>query len=256
LPGVVSRHDDLTVAHQINANLPAGTDMWHVTGQFLHIHRYYLHAYETLLRTECNYTGHLFYWDEAVDAGAFAKSPVVADFGGPGDANGDVHNGPYANITYHVGPGPTEDNKVHHLNRHVNESVSIGASKKYVNQLLANTTFADFRTNMLFGIHVAGHLGVGGNDMGNILSAPNDPLFFLHHTYVDWVWTRWQSVKPSRVNDLANVGYTTQAEPATGYVNTTAATVLNLYGIIPNATVGDLADIQGGYLCYQYDKLY
>lgn len=34
---------------------------------------------------------------------------------------------------------------------------------------------------------------------------------------------------------------------------TTLTHVLNMYGVIPNATIADIMDIGGGYLCYEYE---
>lgn len=37
----------------------------HSTANFMHWHRYYIWAYETALRTECNYKGYQPYWNWA-----------------------------------------------------------------------------------------------------------------------------------------------------------------------------------------------
>jgi tyrosinase len=47
-------------------------------------------------------------------------------------------------------------------------------------------------------------------------------------------------------------GYTTQDEPATGWVNATLDDELNMYGIIPNAKIRDVMDIGGDLLCMEY----
>ncbi|OLB73385.1 MAG: hypothetical protein AUI14_26450 [Actinobacteria bacterium 13_2_20CM_2_71_6] len=47
-------------------------------------------------------------------------------------------------------------------------------------------------------MHNRVHMWVGGS-MSTLGTSPNDPLFFLHHAYVDLLWARWmkaQSVKP------------------------------------------------------------
>jgi len=56
-PGAKSRYDDFTVVHM---NM---TPSVHATANFMHWHRYYIWAYETALRTECDYKGHQPYWD-------------------------------------------------------------------------------------------------------------------------------------------------------------------------------------------------
>ncbi|KAK0213787.1 hypothetical protein IW262DRAFT_1467139 [Armillaria fumosa] len=246
---VASRYGDLVGIHAQQADIPGGNDLWHVTGQFLHVHRYFVFAHETLLRTECGYTGALPYWNEVVDAGAFSTSPVVLDFGGEGteENNWAVVDGPFADLTLHLGPGTT--NTVHPLTRQANESVQAG--QQFVDALLAVETFAQFKETMRVGIHAAGHKGVGG-EMGNVVTSPNDPIFWLHHGYVDYIWWKWQGDNETRIHDLEGIGYETQREPQTGYVETTADTVLYLYDVLPNATVGDMLDAKRGFLCYTY----
>ncbi|KAK0471183.1 Di-copper centre-containing protein [Armillaria luteobubalina] len=232
IPYAVSRYDDLVGTHQQQSDLVDNNDFWHVTGQFVHVHRYYVHAHETALRNECGYTGALPYWNEAVDAGAFASSPVLLDFGGNGSEDNDwaVIDGPFANLTRTLSATAGTS---HLLAREVDETSSIRVGPTYVDALLASDTLAEFRHSLGvvagtdIGIHVDGHAGVGG-DMVNVATSPNDPLFWMHHGFVDY------------------------KEPATGYVETNGATVLYMFDIIPNATVADVLYTQGGLLCYTY----
>ncbi|KAF2868693.1 hypothetical protein BDV95DRAFT_525712 [Massariosphaeria phaeospora] len=94
----------------------------HATANFMHWHRYYIWAYETALRTECDYKAYQPYWNwgkyqdlpaspifngdewsmggngEAVPhKGGFANLP-------PGPGGGCVKTGPFANTTIHLGP--------------------------------------------------------------------------------------------------------------------------------------------------------
>ncbi len=41
-------------------------------------------------------------------------------------------------------------------------------------------------------MHNTGHNVVGGH-MSNPFFSPNDPIFWLHHCYIDRVWARWQA---------------------------------------------------------------
>ncbi|PBK80796.1 Di-copper centre-containing protein [Armillaria gallica] len=256
IPYAVSRYDDLVGTHQQQSDLVDNNDFWHVTGQFLHVHRYYVHAHETALRNECGYTGAIPYWNEAVDAGAFAASPVLLDFGGNGSEENDwaVIDGPFANLTRTLSATAGTS---HLLAREVDETTSIRVGPTYVDALLALDTLAEFRHSLGvvaatdIGIHVDGHAGVGG-DMVNVATSPNDPLFWMHHGFVDYLWWKWQGDNETRINDLNNLGYESQKEPATGYVETNGATVLYMFDIIPNATVADVLDTQDGLLCYTY----
>ncbi|KAF1851600.1 Di-copper centre-containing protein [Cucurbitaria berberidis CBS 394.84] len=119
-PGAKSRYDDFVVVHM---NM---TPSVHATANFLHWHRYYIWAYETALRTECDYKGYQPYWNWAkypdivnspifngdewsmggngdaigAHAGSFIGGQMVP--GGPG--GGCVTKGPFANLTIHLGP--------------------------------------------------------------------------------------------------------------------------------------------------------
>ncbi|KAK0241318.1 hypothetical protein EDD85DRAFT_818402 [Armillaria nabsnona] len=257
IPGVVSRYDDLVGVHAQQGDLDDGNDFWHATGQFSSlVHRYYVHAHETLLRTECGYTGPLPYWNELADAGKFATSPVLLDFGGNGSEENDwaVIDGPFANLTRYLGYGTT--NTKHLLTRQVNDTRSLEAGQTYVDTLLAQETFSGFKTALAIftaesGVHIAGHLGVGG-DVSDYVTSPNDPTFFMHHGYIDYLWWKWQGDNKTRINDLNNIGYETQKEPSTGYVETSGDTVIYLFDILPDVTVADVLDTQNGLFCYTY----
>ncbi|KAJ3215384.1 hypothetical protein HDU81_001427, partial [Chytriomyces hyalinus] len=61
---------------------------------------------------------------------------------------------------------------------------------------LAPNTYTDFTGYNLDNgnYHAAGHVTIGGDggDLSNPSISPNDPLFFLHHGFVDKYWWRWQ----------------------------------------------------------------
>jgi tyrosinase len=48
-------------------------------------------------------------------------------------------------------------------------------------------------------------------------------------------------------------GYTTSEEPATGWVNTTLGYEMSMYGVLENVTVEQVMNVQGGYLCYEFE---
>lgn len=126
-PGAKSRYDDFTVVHM---NM---TPTVHSTANFMHWHRYYIWAYETALRTECNYKGYQPYWDWSKYSD-LVNSPIFNgdewSMGGNGDpvkhdgmnmgfnlpagpGGGCVTTGPLANLTIHLGPlAPTMDRKL------------------------------------------------------------------------------------------------------------------------------------------------
>jgi hypothetical protein len=44
-------------------------------------------------------------------------------------------------------------------------------------------------------LHGAGHLWVGGHML--YIGSPNDPIFFLHHCFIDRIWAMWQARHPN-----------------------------------------------------------
>lgn len=45
-------------------------------------------------------------------------------------------------------------------------------------------------------LHNRVHLYIGGNMAP--MTSPNDPVFFLHHCFIDKVWADWQALQQSR----------------------------------------------------------
>lgn len=66
-------------------------------------------------------------------------------------------------------------------------------SKAQLNSVMNQTNFTPFTQppNGLEGLHNTVHMWVGGT-MGNIPTAPADPIFWMHHANVDRIWDSWQ----------------------------------------------------------------
>jgi tyrosinase len=71
-------------------------------------------------------------------------------------------------------------------------------SNAAVNAALAQTTYTDF-TEALEDAHNLVHMWAGGihglnevGTMGNIMISPADPVFWLHHSNIDRLWSVWQ----------------------------------------------------------------
>ncbi|CZR52293.1 related to monophenol monooxygenase (tyrosinase) [Phialocephala subalpina] len=254
LPGVESRYDDLQALHQYFTNTSEG-DIIHNVGQFLPFHRYFMNVHAEVLKSECNYTGVLPWWDEGLDAasGNFFQSNMwddVTGFGGNGtEADHCVRSGPFANRTMHI--GPDEETTNYCFTRIWNNAVIEQAGAASVAECYANNDYESFWPCAWGGPHSAGHGGTGGV-MIDVAASPGDPMFFMHHTYLDRIWWQWQQINAtSRLYGMG--GNTTTSEPATGWVTTTLDYVLSSYGIIPNVTIDEVMNIQGGYLCYEYE---
>lgn len=116
--------------------------------------------------------------------------------------------------------------------------------------------------------------------MLNPISSPGDPIFYLHHTWLDKVWWDWQSQNlTSRLTDIGGpniqgsggfpeapgngttscggfqcttIPEATLPRPGDPGNVTTLTHVLSTLELLPNVTISDVMDIQGGYLCYEY----
>jgi tyrosinase len=211
--------DDMTYTH----NSLAG-DI-HFVAQFLPWHRWILARHESLLRNMCGYTGAQPYWDWTKDAeaGNVAGSAIwdpETGFGGNGAATGRstsgyvscVADGPFANYKLTLGRGsPNQDrqgNEEHCLNRRFNNGRADFFGRTQVGDMRASTynaatmnainrltRFEDFASALERQPHGQVHNAIGG-DMSPT-TAPNDPIFYLHHANVDRAWAKvcllWRS---------------------------------------------------------------
>jgi len=84
--------------------------------------------------------------------------------------------------------------------------------------------------------------------MSDVLSSPSDPVFFMHHGFVDHGWRTWQITDPA--NRLYQIGgFADQAHTRP----LTLDYVLSSQGLRPDVKVRDVMDTTGTYLCYRYD---
>jgi tyrosinase len=186
--GVISRYDDLIYTHIQQ------TFSIHYTGHFLAWHRYYVAAYERMLREECHYKGAQPYWDWTLDTPAdqWALSPVfdpVTGFGGNGawveddptsffppvpgrTGGGCVPDGPFAGVPdlVHLGPMDSVVYNPQCLKRDFSPYFAgryLGMNQTQVT--LAAPNFGAFDQVVeggpsfdASGLHGGGHYGVGG----------------------------------------------------------------------------------------------
>lgn len=163
----------------------------HGGSYFLPWHRLFVLLLENLLR-EVDPTVSVPYWNWAIDAEDPAMSVIWQRTGGSTrDGNGQptcIPNMPWQNLdTNHGG---------YHCVRRGFVSGGSGSMIQLDNWLTiqalmdSNVPFSNFAT-ALEATHGRPHVGVGG-DMGVLGTAPNDPMFFLHHCFVDYVYARWE----------------------------------------------------------------
>jgi tyrosinase len=150
----------------IHAN---GIHNMHGNARFLPWHRIYLLRMEALLimvdPTVC-----IPYWksseEQAFPSWLLGFTPTVNLMGGP-------HT-----VTRNIGMFAT-----------LPDAADVAAA-------MANGTFNPFG-GALEGIHNSGHVWVGGS-MGGVLTAPCDPVFWMHHCEIDRIWAEWQAANPGQ----------------------------------------------------------
>ncbi|KAM0228848.1 hypothetical protein ACHAP5_011828 [Fusarium lateritium] len=254
----------------------------HGVGVFLPWHRYAIWTFESVLREECNYTGSQPYWDWTLDNpvsnGSLFESPILKAFGANGSAtDGCVEDGPFTGDTFlNIGPFESLAKNPRCLTRAISEDLFNMSSKwedvypptmsrKNFVQLQAFIDGLDFieekdkvETGALVGPHTLGHSFIGG-DFIDLYSSPNDPLFWLHHAQLDYMWWLWQKADESRLVDMGGArtldGYGPSGDKVEQTTLDTPLWMGFMNGDVSVKAVMDTVNGDGeGVLCYKYEK--
>ncbi|KAI1815113.1 Di-copper centre-containing protein [Poronia punctata] len=245
-PGSTSLYEDLASVHRgMTADI-------HQTAAFLVWHRYFVWVFEQLLREECSFDRAMPWWDETKHAGNFAKSSIFTEdyFGHlplktSNNEGTCIVSGEFAGEKLHVGPGSA--NQEHCLSRAGDEGQTAQCNKDFTNSCLSRNSYEDFRNCFELGPHGYGHNGIGAV-MAEVSSSVGDPIFFMHHTFVDHTFRIWQNGSPERHKTIS--GCADKKSPCT---QITLDTKLSSNGLMPDITVGDALTTLSGSLCYRYD---
>lgn len=289
IPGARTRYDDFHAVHITQSKgLLELTGGIHLVGHFLPWHRYFMIAYENALRNECGYTGTQPYWNWALDSGSgkdIRNSPVfdpVTGFGGNGEAGvpvpvtisrpdipggtggGCVLNGPFVNMTLAVGPGESVDYNPRCLSRSINPTIAnTYLTSDNLSPLQTADNYGEFRlitegdqklgAAPIITFHGAGHYATGG-EAGDFISSNAEPLFYLHHTFIDALWLEWQNLDPTgvRFTDISGPQIPFTQDPQ---VTLDFPISLGVAGAaIPISKVMDVrVGNKGGIGCYVYE---
>ncbi|GIZ37600.1 hypothetical protein CKM354_000104300 [Cercospora kikuchii] len=243
----------------------------HGVGAFLPWHRYYLRAHEQMLSEHCNYQLGTPYWEEALDVGNLFGAAVFdpqSGFGGDGSPGDNcVTTGPFANLTLVFDSDGVAQQPVC-LRRRLNPDMFSRAAQSEVDNCFRYPDWAGASVCYENWVHIAGHEGVG-EVMANALTAPGDPIFFLHHANIDRMWSLWQSAGlPGRLTEMGRPntpsadfnGANNWAPPGPEWTSTSGdngpETTLNhvlwVAEIVPNATIRDVMDLGAGLSCATY----
>ncbi|KAK0664413.1 hypothetical protein DIS24_g487 [Lasiodiplodia hormozganensis] len=230
----------------------------------------YVRAHEYLLQSECGYTGGQPYWNETRDIGAIASSTIWdtdTGFGGNGTGTDScVQDGPFANLTLHFVKNAGLDDYC--LSRDFDEETLEGASQTNIDTCLDAEDFETVWDCLEGQPHAAGHGGTGGTMM-DLSSSAGDPVFFLHHAWMDKIWWEWQSqnlsyrlteiggvnVPPDEYFDFTGLDYpSTAITDYDGDPGNTTTLNHNLWmaGIVDNYTIGDVMDMDNNLNCAEY----
>ncbi|USP81624.1 uncharacterized protein yc1106_08898 [Curvularia clavata] len=276
IPYATNRFEDFLAIHN------ELTDKIHFVGHFILWHRYMVAVYENTLRKECGYKGAQPYWDYTLDADpqnlnstSIYKTEIFdphTGFGGNGNrvvpapgqnplninstGGGCVQDGPFVPKNFMINfPGPEPSC----LKRDFSpELLNRGADPKVVDVLLTMPDYVAFDRKLQGAknfdnpnIHAAGHFGIGGvlGQAGDAAISPSEPLFYLHHGALDWIYWRWQQKHLPK--SLHEVGGNVVTLDYSGK-NVTLDFEVNIGKLAGNVTLEKLLNTQGELLCYTY----
>ncbi|KAF6230923.1 hypothetical protein HO173_010831 [Letharia columbiana] len=244
-------YDDFPYVHSRNGEAS------HDTAAFLPWHRYFIHVYEKALREQCAYAGHLTYWDWSLDWEDVTHAPVwdtTLGFGGDGNEKDieSIHghcvtDGPFARLqVLYVEKFPYP----HCLSRGFATGgnltrFSAALEPTALNELLRTSDYATFNLGVEDGPHLSIPRSIHGDF--STVTAPADPVFFLHHTQLDRLWWKWQQGDTqARLKDYSGkAAYTSSSEAS-------LRDPLPLGYLAPDVRVEDIMNTESGLVCYRY----
>ncbi|RDI83543.1 Guanine nucleotide-binding protein alpha-2 subunit [Venturia inaequalis] len=264
-----SFYDDFIFAHSKVGYLA------HYAASFLPWHRMYVHVYEKALRTHCGYEGTFPYWDWTLDSKDLFASPIwdpIHGFGGNGNKNMPdavveglcVTEGPFANVSRAWrGQKDHHDHQVTLYPHCMSRDFAFRTRSKgdvewlhaliqpdYVNATLERPNYELFFESFEKGAHNSIPQLLQGDWL--TFTAPNDPVFFLHHAQVDRLWWMWQMQDPTiRLKQFQGPGEDFR-NVTIKHTTASKSDLLLMGGIADDVKVEDVMDTQGDYLCYEY----
>ncbi|KAJ9059829.1 hypothetical protein DSO57_1037458 [Entomophthora muscae] len=225
------KYEEFTKIHLDN------TAFAHEMPEFLPWHRYFIRKFEMALQ-EIDPSVSLPYWDWSLDSQAPHLSKVLTPsmYGGNGKKDKCVQDGPFANWQMTV---PDK----HCLRRDFDRGANIQpfGYPEEINLFLNEPRFSDF-SRLLEDKHAYPHLFIGG-DRGDLnpMWSPNDPIFYLHHTFMDLLWSKWQERHPN-------------SDPYEGKRYNLKRTPKDKFTPWKNITVESTFDIKNSFYCYTYPE--
>ncbi|XP_063441106.1 tyrosinase-like protein [Mytilus trossulus] len=184
-----NQYDVLALMHQGDA-----VDSAHGGPNFVSWHRYYLLLFENALRTKKRRVT-LPYWDSTLDhLMDKPEDTILFTEIFLGNPKGIVYSGPFALWNTPTDPPTILRRDIPGLlSSLINpQTLQQVFKKKYHREILSPTNVED-DANLEYH-HDGVHVWVGGEDghMGGVYTSPMDPVFFLHHCYIDYLWEQFR----------------------------------------------------------------
>jgi tyrosinase len=161
----------------------------HGSDLFLPWHRAYLNEFEHALQSVSDVPVCLPYWNWALDSQAPEYSPILSPeyFGTNGaGSDGCVTDGQFAGWRpYYPEPGCLR--RAYENDGHIGAFHSIEAVNRAISTL---SDYTSFRKQLEGVLHPNPHMSIGGHM--STMGSPSDVVFWLHHAFIDQIWSRWQ----------------------------------------------------------------
>lgn len=108
----------------------------------------------------------------------------------------------------------------------------------------SRTDYADMAACAEGGAHAWGHNGIGAV-MQDTYASPADPVFWLHHLFIDRNYRIWQNA------DSGRLGYIDGTDRVGNKL--TLDTTVSVNGLRPDVKIRDIINTLGDKLCYKYN---
>lgn len=194
-----------------------------------------------------------------------------------GNGGGCIVTGPFANYTpsFQLFPQVTDFSNLpvlkdplgyypHCLTRNLNNAI---ATASYSDPLsITNITSAADYTSMVagynsggadgiydLGVHGGGHFAAGP-ELWDFWASPSDPVFWLHHGFVDKIYASWQDGHyATRVTGETAVSGTDALFDDPSGNNVTLDYIMDMGFLAAAKPIREILDVSGGDYCYGYE---